>query len=150
MLAKAPSGGLRQCAADDLHGRGRDVYEEGALIFPGVKVQSDYQMTMDIVRMCQMRIRVPEQWWGDYLATARRGPDRRARMLKLAMEIGWDTLGRYARDWLDYSEQRMIECYHRHARRDGFTRRARHDPFPGHPREGVPIKVTVEVDPKPR
>ena len=46
-----------------------DVYNEGSLIFPAVKIQDDYQHVMDIVRMCQMRIRVPEQWWGDYLAT---------------------------------------------------------------------------------
>ena len=46
----------------------RDVYEEGALIFPCVKVQEDYRDVEDIIRMCMLRIRVPEQWWGDYLA----------------------------------------------------------------------------------
>ena len=49
-------------------GHARDVYHEGALIFPAVKVQEDYQDIDDIIRMCKMRIRVPEQWWGDYLA----------------------------------------------------------------------------------
>ena len=49
-------------------GAARDVYEEGALIFPGVQVQQDYEDSDDVVRMCKMRIRVPEQWWGDYLA----------------------------------------------------------------------------------
>ena len=46
----------------------RDVYEEGALIFPCVKVQEGYRDIEDVIRMCQVRIRVPEQWWGDYLA----------------------------------------------------------------------------------
>ena len=46
----------------------RDVYEEGALIFPCVRVQEDYTDCDDILRMCRQRIRVPDQWWGDYLA----------------------------------------------------------------------------------
>src|SRR5215470_13879793 len=33
-----------------------DVYAEGALIFPAVKVQQDYRYIDDIVRMCEMRI----------------------------------------------------------------------------------------------
>ena len=36
-----------------------DVYNEGALIFPAVKIQENYKHVMDVVRMCQMRIRVP-------------------------------------------------------------------------------------------
>ena len=67
----------------------RDVYEEGALIFPAVQVQRDYEDIQDILRMCEMRIRVPEQWRGDYLAlvgTARIG--ERA-VLELAEELGW-------------------------------------------------------------
>ncbi len=46
----------------------RDVYEEGALIFPCVRIQRDYADVPDIVRMCRARIRVPEMWYGDYLA----------------------------------------------------------------------------------
>ena len=45
-----------------------DVYQEGALIFPCVQVQRDFQDIDDIIRMCERRIRVPEQWYGDYLA----------------------------------------------------------------------------------
>ncbi len=45
----------------------RDVYEEGALIFPCVKVQEGYEDVEDIIRMCMSRIRVPEDWYGDYL-----------------------------------------------------------------------------------
>src|ERR1700722_10663749 len=36
----------------------RDLYEEGALIFPCVQVQRAYQDVDDIIRMCRMRIRV--------------------------------------------------------------------------------------------
>ena len=57
----------------------RDVYEEGALIFPCVKVQSDYRDIEDVIRMCQLRIRVPEQVVGRLPRAARRGARRRAR-----------------------------------------------------------------------
>ncbi len=59
------------------HGTAKDVYEEGALIFPSIKVQDNYEINADIVRMCRMRIRVPDQWWGDFLAMV--GPRRCGR-----------------------------------------------------------------------
>ena len=104
------SGRLRQFAADHLHGPRQDVYEEGALIFPAVKVQENYQNIEDIIRMCRMRIRVPEQWWGDYLATLGAARIGERELLELGREVGWDVLAQYAEDWFDYSEQRMIEA----------------------------------------
>ena len=40
-------------------GTATDVYEEGALIFAAVQVQRDYRDIEDIIRICEMRIRVP-------------------------------------------------------------------------------------------
>ena len=79
VLAKAHQADCGNSMPTTYMGAARDVYEEGALIFPAVQVQRDYRDIEDIVRMCQMRIRVPEQWWGDYLAHGRRRPHRRAR-----------------------------------------------------------------------
>ena len=55
-----------------------DVYEEGALVFPGVRIQRDYKNEPDIIRMCRARIRVPDQWYGDCARRARLRPHRRA------------------------------------------------------------------------
>jgi N-methylhydantoinase B len=44
---------------------------------------------MDIVRLCQMRIRVPEQWWGDYLAPLGAARVAEREILKLGVEYGW-------------------------------------------------------------
>src|SRR5260221_13953239 len=38
-------------------GNARDVYHEGALIFPAVRIQQAFQDNEDILRMCEMRIR---------------------------------------------------------------------------------------------
>jgi N-methylhydantoinase B len=88
----------------------RDVYEEGALIFPCVRVQRDYADIRDIIRMCETRIRVPDFWRGDFsgmLAAARIGE---RELLALGEEVGWDALDAYVRQWFDYSEHRMVEA----------------------------------------
>lgn len=45
-----------------------DIYREGALNFPCVRVQRDYRNIDEIVRMCKRRIRIPDQWYGDFMA----------------------------------------------------------------------------------
>ena len=79
VLAKGHQADCGNALPTTYMGAAKDVYAEGALIFPAVRIQSDYRHEEDIVRMCRMRIRVPDQWWGDYLATAGSGADRRAR-----------------------------------------------------------------------
>src|SRR5215471_14022630 len=61
----------------------QDVYEEGALIFPCVRVQQNYKDVQDIIRMCERRIRDFEIWYGDFLAQmgAARLAERRVREL---------------------------------------------------------------------
>jgi N-methylhydantoinase B len=121
-----------------------DIYNEGALIFPCVKVQEDYQDVEDIIRMCEIRLRVPEQWRGDFNAALGAARIGERRLSELAAEIGWDELDALAAQWLDYSEQRFVEAV---KGMSGGTVRAttRHDPFPGLP-EGIDLNVDVHVD----
>jgi N-methylhydantoinase B len=122
-----------------------DVYEEGALIFPCVRVQRDYRDIDDIMRMCRARIRVPDQWWGDYLAMAGAARVGERQLLALIEEIGWETLDHYTTAWFDYSEQRMVDAL-RQLPAGRVSASAAHDPFPRVP-EGIPVNVTVDVDP---
>jgi len=57
VLAKAHQADCGNSIPTTYHGSARDVYEEGALIFPAVQIQRGYQTIEDVVRMCQMRIR---------------------------------------------------------------------------------------------
>lgn len=123
----------------------RDVYEEGALIFPMVKVQNDYRDNEDIVRMCLARIRAPEQWWGDYLALVGAARIGERRLNELASEFGWDALDDYAHQWFAYSEGLMGDAISR-LPVGRVTVDTRHDPFPGVP-EGVPLRVHLRVAP---
>ena len=127
-------------------GAAKDVYAEGALIFPAVKVQENYDHVMDIIRMCQMRIRVPDQWWGDYLATVGAARVGERELLALGSEIGWDRLETYTQQWFDYSERRMMDVI-RAMPKGRVTRKSTHDPFPATPLDGVTITATVEVKP---
>lgn len=85
----------------------RDLYEEGSLVFPAVKVQSDYRDNEDILRMCRSRIRVPEMWVGDYMAMIGAVRTAEQELLKMGAELGWDALREYSSEWLDYGERRM-------------------------------------------
>jgi N-methylhydantoinase B len=126
-------------------GGARDVYEEGALIFPAVQVQRDYTDIEDIVRICEMRIRVPEQWRGDYLAMIGAARIGEQEIERVGREIGWDSLSMHTQDWFDYSEQRMIAAL-RGLRSGEATASATHDPVPGSPAAGITIQAKVVID----
>ena len=106
LAAKAHQADIGNSIPTTYHARARDVYEEGALIFPAVQVQRDYENIDDIVRMCQLRIRVPDQWWGDYLAMVGAARIGERELTVLAEDVGWDRLDAFAAQFFDYSEAR--------------------------------------------
>lgn len=128
-------------------GHARDVYEEGALIFPPTKVQDNYEDIEDIIRLCRMRIRVPDQWHGDYLAMIGAARIGEREVLAMADEYGWDTLHAFSQEWFDYSEKLMIAAIQKLPSGNATTT-STHDPVPGTPDEGIPIKVEVKIDNK--
>ena len=144
VLAKAHQADCGNSEPTTYMGHARDVYEEGALIFPAVKVQKDYKDIEDIIRMCRMRIRVPDQWWGDYLAAMGAARIGERELLKLGADVGWEALEQYVEHWFDYSEQRMIHAIGR-LPSGTVSATSAHDPYPGVP-DGIPTKVTLKVD----
>ncbi len=121
-----------------------DVYEEGALNFPCVQVQRNYKDIDDIIRMCRRRIRVPDQWYGDYLAMLGAARIGERRLKELAAKFGKPLIRDFIREWFDYSERRMIHALKQLPTAE-FTGTGAHDPFPALP-EGVPLKVKVKID----
>jgi N-methylhydantoinase B len=145
VLAKAHQADCGNSQPTTYMGDARDVYHEGALIFPAVQVQKDFENIDDVIRMCQMRIRVPDQWWGDYLAMIGAARIGERELLALGAEVGWDTLHAHEEDFFDYTEQRMIAAIRQLKPGKGFHT-SRHDHFPGTPDEGIPIRANVMVD----
>ena len=146
VLAKAHVADCGNALPTTYMGAARDVYAEGAPIFAATKIQENYDHIRDIIRICEMRIRVPQQWWGDYLAALGAARVAEREILKLGAEQGWERFHQLERAWLDYSEQRMIAAIRAIP---GGTASAEniHDPFPGTPAEGIRIKAVVSVDP---
>ncbi|MCZ6838124.1 MAG: hydantoinase B/oxoprolinase family protein, partial [Alphaproteobacteria bacterium] len=146
VAAKAHQADIGNSIPTTYHGTARDVYEEGALIFPATKVQENYETNMDIVRMCRMRIRVPDQWWGDFLAMIGAARIGEREILELGKDVGWDTLATFNQQWFDYSEQRMVSAI-RNLPAGTATRQSTHDAIPGTPDDGITVTSTVTVDP---
>jgi N-methylhydantoinase B len=126
--------------------RARDIYEEGALNFPGVLVQRDRRDVEDIIRICRQRIRVPEQWYGDYLAALGAARIGERRLLALIERHGLDKLTTFVDDWFDYSERRMRRAIQALPPRT-VVATAHVDPFPGLP-DGIRLRSQISIDPE--
>lgn len=122
----------------------KDVYQEGALIFPCQKIQSGYEIDGDFVRQCKLRLRVPDMWYGDFLAILGAARIGERRLLELASEVGGDQLKAFGKAWFDYSEEKMADAIRQ---LPSGTRKVTlmHDPIPGAP-DGVPVSAEVSVD----
>jgi len=123
----------------------RDVYEEGSLIFPAVRVQRGYSDIDDVIRMCRRRIRVPDQWYGDYLAMLGAARIGEARLQDLCAKYGRETLERFVEEWFDYSERRIAHVIAQMPK-GTIVGEGMHDPFGPAP-DGIPIRVKIDVDP---
>lgn len=145
LVVKAHQADCGNSVPTTLHATARDLYEEGALLFPCVKIQSNYAFVDDIVRMCRMRIRVPEQFFGDLMASVGAARTGERAFLELGREIGWDRLEKYREQWFDYSETMMIKELK--SMTSGSTKSISwHDHFPGTPEEGIRIVADITID----
>jgi N-methylhydantoinase B len=123
----------------------RDVYEEGGLNFPCIQVQRGYKDIDDVIRMCRRRIRVPDIWYGDYLATLGAARVGERRIIELVERYGMETIQRFVRDWLNSSERAMAAAIRRlPAKR--LVASSAHDAIKFAPK-GIPITVAVEIAP---
>ncbi|WP_134666052.1 MULTISPECIES: hydantoinase B/oxoprolinase family protein [Amycolatopsis] len=121
----------------------KDVYEEGALNFPCVQVQRDREDISDVIEMCRRRIRVPDQWYGDYLATLGAARTGERRLKELVDVYGLELIRQFVAEWFDYSERRMTAAIS--ALPSGrYVRHGQHDSVG--PLPPIPLKVDLTVD----
>lgn len=145
-VAKAHQADIGNSIPTTYHAAAKDVYEEGALIFPTVKVQADYENVDDIMRMCRSRIRVPSQWYGDYLAMIGSARIAERRLKEMVAKYGAQTVKQFVRDWLDYSEKVMINAIQ--SLPDATLHNTgKHDAFEPYLPDGLEISVTIDIRP---
>lgn len=145
--AKAHQADIGNGIPTTYHAWAKDVYEEGALVFPCVRIQRRHVLNEDIVRMCKARIRIPDQWHGDFLAMVGAARIGERRLKEVCGKYGVATVKQFVRDWLDYSERRMQAAIRR-LPAGRLSYQGAHDPIQPHLPEGVPIKVDINVDPE--
>ncbi|KMS56800.1 hydantoinase B/oxoprolinase family protein [Sphingobium cupriresistens] len=123
----------------------KDVYEEGALIFPATRVQRNYTDIDDIIRLCRLRIRVPDQWYGDYLATLGSARIGERRLVELVAKYGQETIEAFVEEWFDYSERRIAHAL-QGFQSGTYSASTAHDPLPGIIEDSIPINITAKID----
>ena len=146
VLVKAHVADCGNSIPSSLMAAANDVYHEGALIFPCVRIQRDYSDVDDVLRMCEARIRVPELWRGDLLAMLGAARIGERELLKLAAEKGGDRLSAEVDDWLAYSEELMRSVLSEMPA-GARTAQGLHDALPGITEE-VRVRATVTIDPQ--
>jgi N-methylhydantoinase A len=145
--AKAHQADIGNSIPTTYYADARDVYQEGSLIFPCVKVQQDFRDLGDVIQMCRSRIRIPDQWYGDYLAAIGAARVAERRLKEFAAAYGVATVKRFVEQWFDYSERRMVSAVAKLPTGQVVNRTA-HDPTPAVP-GGIPVQVTVTVTADP-
>jgi N-methylhydantoinase B len=124
----------------------KTVYEEG-LHFPCLRVQRNYQDIKDVIRMIRYRIRVPEQWYGDYIAQVGSLRIAEKRIIEMCDKYGVDTLLAFVDQWQEYGKERMIAEIKKLPKGE-WGGEVRHDPIPDLVPEGITIRAKIAVDPE--
>ena len=123
----------------------KTIYEEG-LHFPCVRVERGYKELRDIIRMARIKVRVPDLWYGDYLAQVGACRTAERRIKELVEKYGPETIAEFVEAWMAYGERRAAAAI-RTLPAGTWTYENRHDPLPGVADEGIPVRASVTVDP---
>ncbi|WJR77440.1 hydantoinase B/oxoprolinase family protein [Bradyrhizobium sp. NP1] len=125
--------------------RARDVYEEG-LMLPCVRIQQDYADVSEVIDICKANIRVPEQFYGDYLAVLAAVRTGETKIKNLCAKYGAQTVKTFVDDFQNYAEELAIDAIRKLpagvVRKEAFYD-SEIDGLPG----GIPIRAIVTVDP---
>ncbi len=124
----------------------KNIFEEG-MHFPCVRVAQDYKEKADILRIGSMRNRVPELWLGDVRAQIGACRTGERRIAELLERYDRGTLMNFVEDWFDYGA-RCAKAAIRKLPAGRYSYEVRHDPVPGVADEGVPVRLTIDVDPE--
>lgn len=123
----------------------KETYEEG-LHFPCVRIQRDYKTIEDFVRMGQQRIRVPEQWYADFLAAIGSSRIGDRRLVELCEKCGNEVMEHFIEEWIGYGDRRMAAEI-RSLPRGTWEGETWVDPLPFAP-DGIQLKMKLTTDPE--
>ena len=114
VCAKAHQADIGNSLPSTYHAAAKDIYEEGALIFPAVRVQRKFATNNDIIRMCQRRIRVPDYWHGDFLAMLGSARTGEKRIHDILRKYGAAKIKHFVEQWFDYRDRKSTRLNSSH------------------------------------
>ncbi len=123
----------------------KTVQEEG-LHLPCVRVQRGYKDVKDVIRMIKYRVRVPDQWYGDYVAQVGSLRIGERRLIEMCDKYGVDTLQAFVDQWQEYGRERMIAEI-KNLPKGEWEGQVTHDPIPDLVPEGITLKGKIAIDP---
>lgn len=125
----------------------RDVYQEGSLTFTATQVQRGYEDIEDIIRLCRKRIRVPDQWYGDYRAMIGGVRLAEKRIKEMCARYGVEKILAHLEWMADYGETMMVEAI-RQLPAGTAECSVTHDPAGEAMPDGYTVTARIEVDPE--
>jgi len=124
---------------------GKTIFEEG-LHFPCLRVQKNHEDIKDVIRMIKYRNRIPDMWYGDYIAQIGSLRIAETRMIEMCEKYGIDILIRFVDQWQEYGQERMIAELKKLPKGE-WEGEVRHDPVPDLAPEGIPLRAKISTDP---
>jgi N-methylhydantoinase B len=124
----------------------KTIFEEG-LHFPCVRVQKNYEDIKDLIRMIKYRNRIPDLWYGDYIAQIGSLRIAETRIIEMCDKYGIDTLRTFVDQWEEYGKERMIAEI-RKLPKGEWEGEVTHDPIPDLVPEGIKLKAKIAADPE--
>ena len=122
------------------------IYEEG-LHFPCMRIQRDRKDREDLIRMCRMKIRCSDIWYGDYQAQIAACRVGERRLQEMVDSYGKETIKTFIEEWMAYGERCAIAEI-KQLPAGTWTYDTAHDPVPGVADNGIPIHVSMTIDPE--
>jgi len=127
------------------HPAAKDIYEEG-LQLPCIRIQRDYKDVKDVIKTCKANIRVPEQFYGDYLAALAAVRTGEKRLIELCDKYGIDNIKSFMIEWQNYAERITIEAI-RKLPKGTWKKEASYDSELDTLPDRIPIRVELTIDP---
>jgi N-methylhydantoinase B len=123
----------------------KDAYEEG-LTLPCVRIQKDYVDVPEVIDICRANIRVPDQFYGDYLAVLAAVRTGENRLVELCRKHGLAKLEAFLEEFQKYAERMAVDAIRR-LPAGKVTKEILYDSeYQGLP-DGIPVRATLTVDP---
>lgn len=121
-----------------------DVYDEG-LILPCVRIQKNNEDVEEVLDICRANIRVPEQFYGDYLAVLSAVRTGETRLKSLCAKYGAERVKTFVDEFQIYAE-RMAENAIRDLPSGRFSDEIFYDSETDAYPDGIPVRASIEID----